>query len=52
MLFYTQVTANNNNNKNNICNSYEIIENVMRIRVKYPPTIMGRIKLWNDYLSF
>jgi len=51
MILCTQAIAENNSTSRDIKNSYEIVETVMRIRVKYPPTHEGTLKLWDDYLN-
>jgi hypothetical protein len=51
MILCTHALADNNCNRVNVSKEYEIIETIMRIRVKYPPTHKGTLILWNDYLN-
>ncbi|MCP4987244.1 MAG: hypothetical protein GY928_14695 [Colwellia sp.] len=51
MILCTHVLAENNAKGSDILESYEIINTVMRIRVEYPPTHEGKLKLWDDYLN-
>jgi len=51
MILCTHAIAENKTGID-IKKSYEIIQTVMRIRTKYPPTHAGTLKLWDDYLNF
>jgi hypothetical protein len=51
MILCTHALADTNCNRVNVSKEYEIIETIMRIRVKYPPGYEGTLILWNDYLN-
>ncbi len=49
IILCTSINAENKAGPIQCMKSYEIIKTIMRIRVEYPPTYEGKLKLWDDY---